>query len=323
MPTTPQRSAVTAFAPEPTSATAARRFVRQTLESSGIAQTICDRAELIASELVTNAVLHAGTGPTVSIRIDGQVVRITVEDTSPVAPVLREYGLDAATGRGLRVVSSAATEWGVETTQTGKSVWALLDAALNEPFDPRLAPTASPQFSFKNVSVPRSPNALDALTKPTTHRVEFINVPVNTYIQLEAHNESLVREFSLLNIQVTGDEEKHMPKELRDAVLFASTIDTRFTLLRSAARVAQRENQDAFSMTLQLPTEAATQLEKFAEWAALADELGNNQLLLTGPATEPVRLLRDWLVREAIAQIRGSSQRVNNRTPLSGPVEID
>ena len=179
-------------------------------------QTICDRAELIVSELVTNAVLHAGTGPIVSVRVNHENVRIEVEDTSPVAPVLREYGLDASTGRGLRVVSNAANEWGVETTSSGKAVWATLftGTAATPPT------TTSPQLSYKTTSqANHSPNALDALAQEPTHLASYKNIPVGLYLQLETHNESLVREFSLLAIQVSGDEERTMPNALRKAVV--------------------------------------------------------------------------------------------------------
>jgi anti-sigma regulatory factor (Ser/Thr protein kinase) len=294
----PHRSAVTAFAAEPTSATAARRFVRQTLTSAGLAQTLCDRAELIVSELVTNAVLHAGTGPVVSVRIDDENVRISVEDTSPVAPVLREYGLDASTGRGLRVVSTAASEWGVETTSSGKAVWATLLMSAGG-----AVPTMSaPHLSFKETK--QSPNALDALRDEQTFTTSYVNIPLSLYLQLEAHNESLVREFSLLAIQAGADEEEHMPRRLREAVVMSTRMDVRFTLLRVGARAATRDKRSAFSMDLPLTTSGLEQLERYETWAGTADQLSEEKLLLTAAATPEVRALRKWLVGQATAQIR-------------------
>lgn len=298
----PHRSAVTAFAAEPTSATAARRFVRQTLTSAGMTQTICDRAELIVSELVTNAVLHAGTGPIVSVRIDNEVVRIEVEDTSPVAPVLREYGLDASTGRGLRVVSTAANEWGVETTSAGKAVWATLFTGTVKADEMQAA--SAPHLSFKETKTATSSNALDALGDEPTSPAEFTDVPLSLYHQLETHNESLVREFSLLAIQANMDDEHNMPERLRDAVVMSTQIDIRFTLLRIAARAASRDNKESFSARLQLTTATVKQLDRYETWARTADALSDEKLLLTSAAREDVQALRKWLVKAAIAQVR-------------------
>lgn len=300
----PHRSAVTAFAAEPTSATAARRFVRQTLTSAGMEQSLCDRAELIVSELVTNAVLHAGTGPIVSIRVNDENVRIEVEDTSPVAPVLREYGLDASTGRGLNVVSKAASEWGVETTSSGKAVWAtLLTGSVDA-----LPEVSAPHLSYKQTNDPKSANALDDLAKESTRLATFRNIPVQLYLQLEQHNESLVREFSLLAIQVTGDDAHTMPELLREAVVRSTQIDVRFTMLRIGAHAATRDKKEAFSMDLQITQSGANQLERYLHWAELADELSEDKLLLTAPPEDEIKALRRWLVRETVAQVRNGER---------------
>ena len=61
--------ATAAYQPEPTAAAAARRFVRDTLQTwftSGATtggDGLVDDAVLLTSELVTNAVVHAGTSP--------------------------------------------------------------------------------------------------------------------------------------------------------------------------------------------------------------------------------------------------------------------
>jgi hypothetical protein len=274
-------------------------------------QTICDRAELIVSELVTNAVLHAGTGPIVSVRIDDENVRIEVEDTSPAAPVLREYGLDASTGRGLRVVSTAASEWGVETTSSGKAVWATLFTTTTGAIPSKMS---SPHLSYREDAT-RSPNVLDALGEEQKYLAAFKNIPVDLYLQLEAHNESLVREFSLLSIQVTGDEQHHMPERLREAVVMSTKMDIRFTMLRIGARAATRDKQPWFSMDLHLTKSGAQALERYGKWAAAADELSDEKLLLTASANAEVQALRSWLIEETLSQIqRGEPATAWNAT---------
>lgn len=82
-----------------------------------------DTAELLTSELVTNALLHAGTDLTVHVERDEDRVRIAVDDGSDVAPVLGDPDSDDVGGRGLPLVAILATRWGWEPLPSGKRVW--------------------------------------------------------------------------------------------------------------------------------------------------------------------------------------------------------
>jgi len=82
-------------------------------------------AVLVLSELVTNAVLHAGGADRVAVEcLDGSI-RISVHDktTDPaeVADETRDVG-----GRGLRIVEALADRWGTDPLGAGKVVWAVL-----------------------------------------------------------------------------------------------------------------------------------------------------------------------------------------------------
>jgi anti-sigma regulatory factor (Ser/Thr protein kinase) len=79
--------------------------------------------ELLVSEVVTNAVLHARSALSLCVVRQGDRIRVEVEDTSPVAPVVRPHDDTAMTGRGLALVAALAAEWGVQPTDRGKSVW--------------------------------------------------------------------------------------------------------------------------------------------------------------------------------------------------------
>lgn len=97
-----------------------RRFVARDLDH---APPECrDTAVLIASELATNAVIHARTPYAVELRLGG-VVRIGVADAALSAPVLREDPGDGGS-RGLFIVSKLAHRWGVDWVDGGKVVWA-------------------------------------------------------------------------------------------------------------------------------------------------------------------------------------------------------
>lgn len=106
----------------PASAGQARRFVADTLRSWGHPQLI-DVGTLLASELVTNAVLHARSDVVVVLSVTRGVVRIAVSDTSQSVPVMRHYDDDAMTGRGLALVAELSRNWGVEDRRNGKVVW--------------------------------------------------------------------------------------------------------------------------------------------------------------------------------------------------------
>lgn len=81
---------------------------------------------LVVSELVSNAVLHAGTNVELRLDVGPSSVRIEVYDQAEGVPQPRNPQPDEAGGRGLLIVGSIASVWGTETTPSGKFVWAEL-----------------------------------------------------------------------------------------------------------------------------------------------------------------------------------------------------
>jgi anti-sigma regulatory factor (Ser/Thr protein kinase) len=104
----------------------ARRFVVALLEDAGL-DDLCDTAALLASEIVSNAMLHANSD--VLVRVSQRPDQVTVEvlDRSPVLPVRKHYGNEAGTGRGILLVETLASRWGAERVDHGKRVWFSLD----------------------------------------------------------------------------------------------------------------------------------------------------------------------------------------------------
>jgi anti-sigma regulatory factor (Ser/Thr protein kinase) len=99
----------------------ARRFVRQALERWSLGE-VTETAELLASELVTNAVVHAGTPAVLTVRLRAPYLLVEVADGSDRAPVpVAEPG--AENGRGLQLVEQVAASWGHEALREGKVVW--------------------------------------------------------------------------------------------------------------------------------------------------------------------------------------------------------
>ncbi len=103
----------------------ARRFVCRTLSGWGVADLEWAAVALV-SELATNAVLHAGTEFAVGLALEDERLRLEVKDGSPMPPVVRHYGRDSTTGRGLRLVVELSEQWGVEPGKSAKTVWCVL-----------------------------------------------------------------------------------------------------------------------------------------------------------------------------------------------------
>ena len=102
----------------------ARVFVADLLEQWNLL-TLVDAATLLTSELVTNAVRHAGTGMELTVsHTDDRTVRIAVTDRAPGADVqVRVSGDDAEGGRGLFLVEQLASGWGSAVDDNAKTVW--------------------------------------------------------------------------------------------------------------------------------------------------------------------------------------------------------
>jgi anti-sigma regulatory factor (Ser/Thr protein kinase) len=145
--------ATAAYQPVPAAAAAARRFVRDTLRSWELAgdrggpgeraewtqrDALVDDAVLLTSELVTNAVLHAGTPVQVTCRLLGDLsdgaVEIAVLDRRPAQlrpgrPHTAAEAAERTNGRGLQLPSELATAWGVTYARAAKAVWFRLNLA--------------------------------------------------------------------------------------------------------------------------------------------------------------------------------------------------
>ena len=143
------------LAPEPLSARTARELLRECLTEWGLESMLAD-AQLAASELVTNAVQHAGPPLSLSVSLENGMVEIAVFDGTQSMPSPRphrddlvadldrasaaEAGLggllddrdprldvgaagSVAGGRGLLLVDALVSEWGVSPLSDGKAIW--------------------------------------------------------------------------------------------------------------------------------------------------------------------------------------------------------
>ncbi|MEW1778785.1 SpoIIE family protein phosphatase [Streptomyces sp. NPDC086777] len=112
---------------DPAEVRRARAVVREQLHDWGLAR-LADPAELMVSELVTNAVRHSHSRPVQLRLIRGETLLCEVDDDDHTLPTLLGVDPAAEAGRGLRVVSTLAREWGTSRTSAGKTVWFELTA---------------------------------------------------------------------------------------------------------------------------------------------------------------------------------------------------
>jgi CheY-like chemotaxis protein/anti-sigma regulatory factor (Ser/Thr protein kinase) len=112
-----------------TSVAQAREFVASTFAVWGIPADTIDDALVVVSELVTNAVTHAGSACQVRLAVDKVAVRISVLDNGAGTPDPQPFSDTKPHGRGLHIVGALSSAWGVDRVPQGKLVWAEMSRA--------------------------------------------------------------------------------------------------------------------------------------------------------------------------------------------------
>ncbi|WP_367325893.1 ATP-binding protein [Streptomyces sp. HUAS ZL42] len=133
----------------------ARRLIRDQLTRWGLDEQ-ADTAELLVTELVTNALTHA-RGPirlSLSRSLLKGALRCGINDASPLPPRLRHTRYDEEHGRGLHLVDELATRWGSRHLADGKTVWFELRTTSAVPRLPRLSLWPSKRRRIPSPEVP-------------------------------------------------------------------------------------------------------------------------------------------------------------------------
>lgn len=105
----------------------ARSAVRAAAMRWALPAEVTDDLTLAASELVTNAVIHARSQVRVAVTRRGDCVRLEVEDDNPNHPEMVSREDDAPSGRGLHILRAISDSWGIDAEPPwGKTVWAEL-----------------------------------------------------------------------------------------------------------------------------------------------------------------------------------------------------
>lgn len=278
--------------PGPAGVRQARAAVQRAME--GLSEEQVETALLLTSEVVTNAFLHARTQVDLMVEVSDEVVRVGVRDASSVMPRVKNYRSSSTTGRGLHLLDSLAASWGVDPTDSGKTVWFEVSAAGR--------PDAALEPDF-DLDLSAWPDLEDAIPKQRVVDVALLNTPIDLTQRSEEHHDELVREFAIL---VSGGEQG-TPQEFLSTL---SRFEERFgTALEAAARArdqAQARGETSADLHYIIDPDAGSITERLAALLERADEYCRNGDLLTLEASDEVKQLRKWYYGEMTRQARGA-----------------
>jgi serine phosphatase RsbU (regulator of sigma subunit)/anti-sigma regulatory factor (Ser/Thr protein kinase) len=284
-----------------------RAYVADELRALGRTALI-DDAVLVASELASNALLHANGIAGVSVTRRDTVVRIEVHDQTRVPPVMARQSLDAMTGRGLRLVASLSKEWGAEPTDGGKVVWAELTETH----------TAHPFSADDLVEQWDDSDWLDIEEPVTRYPVWLGDVPTPLLLSAKAHVDNLVREFTLAARGAESNVSGEVPPHLASLI---EAVVTRFSEARQAikrqALAAANLGLPHVRLELNLPASAADAGEEYLRALDEADSYCHAARLLTVESPPQHRLFRHWYVGELVAQLRAADAGLPPPQPIS------
>ncbi len=111
------------LAPAPRAVREARGFVEDCCRAEGLEGDAVETAVLLTSETVTNAFLHGRSDARLAVTVIAGVILIQVGDDDSRLPALVEQHPDAVSGRGVMILESLATRWGIGDDAQGKVVW--------------------------------------------------------------------------------------------------------------------------------------------------------------------------------------------------------
>jgi PAS domain S-box-containing protein len=297
-------------------------MVRRLLADAG-RDDLVEPAQLLVSEVVTNALVHSATPIDVSMAATPEGVLVEVGDGSQHIPQPRRYAPTANTGRGLALLDSTADAWGVVPGVRGKTVWFQLSSADD---DSGLAGDTTGQVAGddespgadmpSNVFVLRPADTgpvADQLEESgsSTVTVTLLNMPLLLHAAWQQHAEGVLREHLLAQMDLENADdclaqhaaatdalsvlEEQVPRPdlgVRPEELMSNAVDPRM----SAERI-----------DVQVPRSSVA---NFAALDAILDEavqMAERGELLVPMVQPEMRMLRRWLCAQVARQADGSA----------------
>ena len=291
----------------PSSAGEARRLLRDALPG-GASEEAVDAAALALSEIVTNALVHAGTPMRLRVILAPSAVRVELADGSVHLPLPRDYSRAAGTGRGLHMVTEVVDQWGAHHDEDGKVVW----------FEITDPPPAEPSTAPGHVSSALRP------TRRSSLRVELTNVPLLMHAAWQEHAAGLLRELLLTRLEEDASAiDEHAAASAAMSVLFEQIPAPELGEHPEAIMATALEpHVSAEQIFLDLSQEAAADFDVLDEMLQIAvrqAELGN---LLSPPTQPEIGALRRWLCAQVREQSAGAAPEAW-RAPIGNPPPPD
>ena len=254
-------------------------------------------AELVASELVTNGLLHGGGWSSVEVRPIDAGVRIEAADHNRRTPLVAVASSDAMTGRGLHLVARLASRWGIEPSEQGKVVWA-------EVIDP--LPARRSQSEQELLTTWSDP--FDTTVHPLRVRVRLGEVPTQLLVAAKRHVDNLVREFTLAASGERAGTTAPVPAPLAQLIdrVIHGFEDARLEMKRQATAAARAGASHAL-LELELPIDAADAADAYLQALDEVDSYSRANRLLTLETPPQHRVFRHWYIGEIVKQLRAAA----------------
>jgi anti-sigma regulatory factor (Ser/Thr protein kinase) len=290
----------------PRSVQDARRWVAGICRELG-REDLVYSAELGVSELVTNALLHAGPPFRVRVRGTPEHPRVEVSDGSINPPTLDlgmtdEDGLLSTIGRGLAMLAMHSTAWGADIDRNGKVVWFLPAAEPNENVDLPGSIDIDDAVSYEPLPV------VDGIV------VQLLKLPVGLYADFRRHYRELRRELRLLSL---ADETSYpIAKSLSDLFL---QFERELLVGVESARL-EEAIQGGLTITdheVEIPRSAPATIKQMLELLELADAFCRAERLLALATTAQQHQFQRWYLGEFVRQGRGESA-----VPWAGDAQV-
>jgi PAS domain S-box-containing protein len=281
--------------PRPSSVAEARSAVRSLLTNAG-REDLLDAAVLLVSEVVTNALLHAGTDIDLAARLDDEGLLVEVGDGSPNLPARRRYATTSGTGRGLLMLDSMVDDWGAAARDGGKVVWFRLSGAADHPrrrSSDSLAHAENGRVDRRGETIP----------------VELRDMPLLLHAAWQEHSEALLREYLLVNLSENDMESIQRHAEATDAIAVLEEHVPRPEVTFEADEVmsdAVEPRVSAARVQVPVPAASVKHFDTLDRAVQEALDLSREGLVLTPPTPPEVQAFRDWIVRQVRGQAGGA-----------------
>jgi anti-sigma regulatory factor (Ser/Thr protein kinase) len=302
----------------------ARTWVAHRLVELG-QRDLRDLAELLTSELVTNALLHAGTAIALTVRPDGSGVRVDVHDGSASGPQLRHHSSLTTVGRGLGMVEQLADSWGWDATDAGKTVWFSVSAPQDDGEDD--GQPAGTSGAVEEGTTDAAESGLGRYAPAgggdggALVAVRLLRLPVHLLVASQEHHDALIREFRLMSFAGQAPDSPPAPDLPAELAHIVEQLGVRYGRARARrdeeVRQAIEQGLLHIDQTYLVPAGAAEQIRQIGLLLDAADRFCAANLLLTLQRPPLLRRFGHWYRAEIVNQVAGRPP-----TPWDGPLRL-